>query len=154
MFDLDEFIKAPTQEGLLSITRDELLHVAGHYKVEVRGSIPKADLQVQLMDALHSSGVFGEVEKVTPELPTTPTRSSLDLRCLALREKELEWEQTKLCEQREQEREQREHELRVKQKEHEQALKLKELDIRSRQAGVPAHSDFDVARNISCSAVQ
>ena len=148
MFDLDEFIKAPTQEGLLSITRDELLRVAGHYKVEVRTSIPKADLQVQLIDALHRSGVFGEVEKVTPELPTTPTRSSLDLRRLALREKELEWEQTKLREQREQEREQREHELRVKQMEHEQALKLKELDIRSRQVGKPAHSDFDVARNI------
>ncbi|KAL2076889.1 hypothetical protein ACEWY4_027519 [Coilia grayii] len=141
MLDLEEYIKAPTQEGLLSITHDELLRVAGHYKVEVRGGLTKADLQLQLIEALYSRGLFGEVEKVTPELPSTPTRSSLEWKRLALREKELEWEQLKL-------KEQREHELKIKQMEFEQALRLKDLDIRAREAGVPLRHDFDVARNI------
>ncbi|KAL2102544.1 hypothetical protein ACEWY4_001712 [Coilia grayii] len=139
MFDLDEFVRAPTQEGLLSLTRDELLRVAGHYKVEVRGGIPKAELQVQLIDALHRDGIFGEVDKVIPEHPASPTKSSLEWKRLALREKELECEQAKM---------QREYELRVKELEHAHVLRIKELELQARQAGVPARVDFDVARNI------
>ncbi|XP_060756448.1 uncharacterized protein LOC132867510 [Neoarius graeffei] len=75
-------------------------------KVDVRGGITKSELQVQFIDSLYSQGVFGEVEKVAPEPPTTSTKSSLEWKRLALRERELEWEQTKL-------REQREHELNI-----------------------------------------
>lgn len=70
-----------------------------------RGGIAKADLQTQLIEVLHGRGLFSEAEKITPEVLTTPTRSSLDWKRLAMRDKELEWEQTK-------QKEQREHELK------------------------------------------
>ncbi|KAL2103192.1 hypothetical protein ACEWY4_000060 [Coilia grayii] len=164
MFNLEDYISAPTQEALLLITRDELLRVAGHYKVEVRGGISKADLQEKLIGELYDRGLFGEVAKVVPDPPSTPDagkpisdlpppvgKAALEWKRLELREKEIEWEREKLEAERQtvREREQREHELRRKDLEFAQALRVKELDIKARESGVFLKSDqFDVTRNI------
>lgn len=166
MFSLDEFVKDPKQDVLLSITRDELLRVAGHYKVEVKSGLSKADLQEKLLGELHGRGVFGEVEKVVVETPASPEpgktvpeltapplgKTALEWKRLELREKEIEWEREKIKieadRQTLREREQREHELRVKDLEFAQALRVKELDLKARESGVPRSDQFDVPRNI------
>lgn len=166
MFNLEEFIKAPTQDVLLTITRDELLRVAGHYKVEVKGGLSKAELQERLIGELHGRGLFGEVAKVIPETPASPEagkvvseqtpllgKTALEWKRLELREKEIEWEREKVKlevdRQTLREREQREHELRLKDMEFAQALRVKELDIKARESGVFVKPDqFDVPRNI------
>lgn len=153
MFNLEEFIQAPNQEALLVITRDELLRVAGHHKIEVGSSPSKAELQRKLIGELHDRGLFGEVEKVRPEvlsspdtgkqspvqLTVSPSKAEIELKRLELREKEIEWERerTKLEADRQtiRDRERREHELRIKELEFEQALRVKELDIKAREAG-------------------
>ncbi|KAL2103146.1 hypothetical protein ACEWY4_000014 [Coilia grayii] len=165
MFNLEDYISAPTQEALLLITRDELLRVAGHYKVEVRGGISKADLQEKLIGELYDRGLFGEAAKVVPDPPSTPDagkpisdlpppvgKAALEWKRLELREKEIEWEREKVKLEAERqtvrEREQREHELRLKDLEFAQALRVKELDIKARESGVFLKSDqFDVTRN-------
>ncbi|KAL2076972.1 hypothetical protein ACEWY4_027431 [Coilia grayii] len=166
MFNLEDYISAPTQEALLLITRDELLRVAGHYKVEVRGGISKADLQEKLIGELYDRGLFGEAAKVVPDPPSTPDagkpisdlpppvgKAALEWKRLELREKEMEWEREKVKLEAERqtvrEREQREHELCLKDLEFAQALRVKELDIKARESGVFLKSDqFDVTRNI------
>ena len=71
MFDLHAFTLAPTEEALFSITRDDLVTVAGHYKLQVSGSPSKAELHEGLINHLRDRGVFG---KVPVDEPTSPTR--------------------------------------------------------------------------------
>ncbi|KAK0155503.1 hypothetical protein N1851_002093 [Merluccius polli] len=103
MFDLHVFILAPTEEALLSITRDDLVRVAGHYKFEVSGSPSKAELQKKLIDDLRDCGVLGKGPADEPPTsptpgkvpPPTPSKASIELKRLHLREMELEWEREK-----------------------------------------------------------
>lgn len=162
MFDLDAFILAPSQELLLSITRDDLVRVAGHYKLEVSGGPSKADLQEMLVKRLRELGEFG---KVVPDIPTSPdqgkrlpidpspSKAALELKRLQLREKEIEWEREKNKLEADRrlvrEREQREHEFRLKDLELAQALRIKELEVKAREAGVAFKPDqFEITRNI------
>ena len=52
MLSLDTFIDSPTVKALSSVTRDELVLISGHYKVEVGGSPAKADLLSRLIEVL------------------------------------------------------------------------------------------------------
>ncbi|KAK0143189.1 Retrovirus-related Pol polyprotein from transposon 412 [Merluccius polli] len=136
MFDLHAFTLAPTEEALFLITRDDLVTVAGHYKLQVSGSPSKAELQEGLINHLRDRGVF--VKRPVDE-PTSPTRGnvqplspsevSLALKRLQLREMELEWEREKNIRDRE-------HELRLKELEFNQALRLKEMDLKAREADI------------------
>ncbi|KAK0131368.1 hypothetical protein N1851_033911 [Merluccius polli] len=160
MFDLHAFILAPTEEALLSITRDDLVRVAGHYKFELSGSPSKAELQEKLIDDLRDRGVLGKGpadESPSPTAdkvpPPTPSKASIELKRLQLREMELEWEREKSIRESERqtvrERDDREHELRLKDLEFNQALRLKEMDLKAREAGILFKSEqFDVTRNI------
>lgn len=164
MFDLDAFILAPSQDILLTVTRDDLVRIAGHYKLEVSGSPSKAELQDKLVQDLRELGVFG---KVLPDVSTSPdqgkrfpidpspspSKAALELKRLQLREKEIEWEREKTRleadRQTTREREKREHELKLKDLEFAQALRIKELELKAREAGVPFKPDqFDITRNI------
>ena len=58
MFDLDEFIKSPTPDAFSAATRDDLVKVAGHYRIEVRGRPSKAELLDSLTEALGRLGIF------------------------------------------------------------------------------------------------
>ena len=160
MFDLDEFIKSPTPDAFSAATRDDLVRVAGHYKIEVRGSPSKAELLDSLTEALGRLCIFtfgDKVQPVTPpaapDPPITPmiTKAALELRRLELREKEIEWERerTRLEADRQtvREREKRDHELRLRDMELPQAIRLKELDLKARESGFSSHN-FDVTRNI------
>ena len=69
MFSLGAFIASPTIEALSSVTCDELVLIAGHYKVEVRGSPAKADLLSKHIEVLTAQGVFGDGGKVPDEVP-------------------------------------------------------------------------------------
>lgn len=164
MFSLEAFITSPTIEVLSSVTRDELVSIAGHYKVEVRGSPSKAEILTKLTDFLSARGVFGEAKKDSPEIgaspetadrayPGTPTKAELELRRLELREKEIEWERekTRLEADRQvvRDRECREHEYKMKDLEVAQAIRLKELEIKARESGLTLPTDrFDVTRSI------
>ena len=90
---------------LSSVTRDELVLIAGHYKLEVLGSPAKADLLSKRIEVLTAQGVLDDGGKVPdevtkPGLPVAPGRSTtppiskaeLELRRLELKEKEIEWE--------------------------------------------------------------
>ena len=149
MVSLEEFIKSPTLDALSNITHDELLRVAGHYKVEVHGSPVKADLFNLLAEALSAQGIFTDGENTLPDPQrgspvsdgsTRPiiTKATLELRRLELREKEIEWERekTRLEADRQavRERERWEHELKLKDLEITQAIRLKELDIKARKS--------------------
>ena len=122
MSTLEEFIEAPSLVILTSFTRDELLRIAGLYKIEVRGSPLKAELLGKLTGALCTLGIIAEGEKVLPApavlsspaaaVPTSPapdrsgvqpiTKGALELRRIELREKAIDrgkekrlgWKQT------------------------------------------------------------
>ena len=149
MFDLHAFTLAPTEEALFSITRDDLVTVAGHYKFQVSGSPSKAELHEGLINHLRDRGVFGKVPVDEPTSPTrgkvqpfSPSEVSVELKRLQLREMELEWEREKNIRDRE-------HELRLKELEFNQALRLKEMDLQAREADIHSKSgQFDVTRNI------
>lgn len=128
MFSLEEFVASPTLEVISNVTRDQLVMIAGHYKIDVTGSPVKADLLKFLIDTLSARGLLESVggEEATgvskpallpaPEMPltpSTPSKAELELRRLQLREKEIEWEREKskleADRQMVREREKREH---------------------------------------------
>lgn len=161
MFSLEEFVASPTLEVISSVTRDQLVMIAGHYKIEVTGSPAKADLLKLLIDTLSAQGLLESVASKPallpapemPATPSTPSKAELELRRLQLREKEIEWERekSKLEADRQmiREREKREHEYKIKDLELHQALRLKELELKARESGVvPSDRPFDVTRNI------
>ncbi|KAL2096852.1 hypothetical protein ACEWY4_006059 [Coilia grayii] len=164
MFTLEEFVASPTIAALSQVTRDQLVMIAGHYKIGVTGSPAKAELLKILIDSLSAGGVLesvGDDEAMggakpvpLPETPSTPSisKADLELRRLQLREKEIEWEREKSNLEADRllirEREKREHELRMKDLEINQALRLKELEIRARESGLVPSEHFDVTRNI------
>ena len=92
-------VASPTIEAITNFTRDQLVMIVGHYKIEVTGSLAKADLLEVLIDTL---SVLGCLESVsgegpiygpkpgsrTPEHPTEPSVSmaELELRRFQLRE--------------------------------------------------------------------
>ena len=128
MSTLEEFVEAPSLVILTSCTRDELLRVAGHYKIEVRGSPLKAELLAKITEALCTLGI-----KKVPSasaVPTSPapdlsgvqqiTKGALELRRIELREKEIEWEKERTLleadRQGQRERNRRDHEIQMKNK--------------------------------------
>ena len=165
MSTLEEFIEAPSLAILTSCTRDELLRVAGHYKIEVRGSPLKAELLAKITEAVCTLGIIADVEKGPSASagPTSPTpdlsgvqqitKDALELRRIELREKEIEWDRERTLldadRQGQRERDRRDHEIRMKDMEITQSIRLKELDIKAREAGVNLPSNnFDVSRNV------
>lgn len=160
MFDIDAFVSSPTLEALLTATRDDLVRVAGHYKLEVRGSPGKAELQEKLTADLRGLGVLGDASPDAPEagktIPSpgpTSTKTALEWKRLELREKELDWEREKNVleadRQNLRDHDRREQELRLKDMEYTQALRLKEMELKARESGVLLRPDhFDVTRNI------
>lgn len=160
MFDLEVFVKAPTVEALSLATRDDLVRVAGHYKLEVRGNPSKREIQERVFGHLRELGVFGgESPQPSPERPgkpnplPSPSKADLEFKRLQLREKEIAWEKEKLNLEAERqilcEREKREHELRMKDLEFQQALRIKELELKACESGALVRSDqFEVTRNI------
>ncbi|KAK0147815.1 hypothetical protein N1851_012505 [Merluccius polli] len=155
MFSLEEFVASPTIEAICTFTRDQLVMIAGHYKIEVTGSPAKADLLDILIDTLSVRGCLESVGSErpidgskpgsrTPERPAAPSVvvAELELRRLQVREKEMEWELVR-------ERERREHEYRMKDLDlQQQALRLKELEIKAWESNLVPADHFDVIRNL------
>ncbi|KAK0147995.1 Retrovirus-related Pol polyprotein from transposon 412 [Merluccius polli] len=146
MFSLEEFVASPTIEAICTFTRDQLVMIAGHYKIEVTGSPAKADLLDILIDTLSCERPIdgSKPGSRTPERPAAPSVvvAELELRRLQVREKEMEWELVR-------ERERREHEYRMKDLDlQQQALRLKELEIKARESNLVPADHFDVIRNL------
>lgn len=136
---VDIFRESPSEELLLSYTKEQLLQIAESYKVEIapRYKTLKETLRNVLKGCLVELGVLQmpleNVSVVEEVADPSVSENAIRLRELAVKEKELELENAKL-------------ELRKRELDHQFALKRMELEMSSKAAHA-ASDDFDVGRN-------
>lgn len=140
-FNLDEFVSAPTLEVLHQCRKDDLLLVAEHYKIGVSKQARKATVKTQICDALVERCIFTPIH-TKPKSPRRSSSSStadeavrlkeleVELKHLALKEKELHYINI----------------LETQKLEQQTQIRMRELEL---GVGLQSKSsDFDVSRNI------
>lgn len=144
MATLDDFIVAPSEEGLEQFTKDQLLKLASHYGIEIPSSDKsvKKNVKETLKSHLLEQGILKpepSKEIKTPALTQISDEAiELRLRELALRELELE--------EKQKERMLREKEMHL---EHERFLKELEFKHASLSSSTDSETTgFDIHKNM------
>ena len=149
MFDPEEFLKRPPQEILdtlkaLSLTRDELVVIARHLKIEPKTSSTKPEIRQLILPVLVTKNIVGEEsDEKTEENEDTETSTMMvktrkydqefELEKLKL---QMELEKMRLETQRkekERERQEKERERQEKERERERQEKERERERQERE---------------------
>lgn len=133
----EEFVKEPSTELFLRLSKEQLLNLAATYEVEIMSAEKrtKDTIRAVLQAALINKGIL-PVEKQSP-VSTETLQLQVRLRELSIKEKEMEYDRERMQAQV------HEHEL-------EHRLALRKLEIEAQREGVTPsdpHS-FDVTRHI------
>ena len=157
-FDLEKFVASPTQEELISLKKDELLLLAGHYQLkDCKRSMRKADIYGNILRYFVEHGILEDrVLEISQEKGVESSFSEQ----VELRKLEMDFELRKMereLEERQKEREleerQKERELEERKMEREERQKDKELELRKMELehkiGLAASQPtFDVSKHI------
>ena len=159
-FNLENFIKSPSQEEFIVAKKSDLLDIAAHYNVPgIKASMRKQDICNILIQTLVDDDVLSLdfMSFVKEDVSVQDSDLKLQLEKLRMeREERLELQRLKLEEKKmEREREEREREERERVRETEREERERdrqfqlELKALERANQTPSHtSSFDVSRNI------
>ena len=129
--NVEEFVASPSEDGLFSLRKCDLLELAKHFKIEsVRTAILKSDIRKEILKFLVESKL----------ITVTEATASFSQDDLAFRRMELEF-------QKEREERHMQHELRIKELNIEAQIKIKELELKA-SVKTQETSAFDVGKYV------
>lgn len=140
-FSLDEFVSVPTMEVFNKCTKENLLLLAEHYKVEVSKQSKKATIKAELFNAFAQRSIFPPLS--LPKSPLLSASDSVSDENVRLKELELELERLAVKE--------RElyylNVLEQKKLEQQTQIRLREMEL-EHVSSQSKNKDFDVSKNI------